>query len=141
MGKSSAVIYNASKQQYPSTLKLFCFFIPLSLAITSFLFIFIYIYATSKLSIDPQSSPFLEPPTNYSLLDLIIPGSTDNETIPFSIDNTAEDLFFDLPRTSSYAKQIKWSLGDLFGFTGMFVCIYLFYLLNIFVFSKYSFTT
>nr|KJB26620.1 hypothetical protein B456_004G250600 [Gossypium raimondii] len=116
MGKSS--VYNASKQQYPPTFKLFFFFLPISLAITSFLLIFIYIYTTSKLSTDPQSSPFLEPATNYSLFDLLIPGSTDYETIQFSIDNTAEDLFFDLPRTSSYAKQNQWSLGDLFGFTG-----------------------
>ncbi|XWS58530.1 hypothetical protein CRYUN_Cryun08bG0041900 [Craigia yunnanensis] len=121
MGKSSVVIYNVTKQQYPSTFKVFFFLLPISLAFTSFLLIFIYIYTTSKVFTNPQASPYLEPSTNSSLLDLIIPFSTDNEeTIPFSIDNTAEDLFFDLPRTASYAKQSQWSLGlgDLFGFSG-----------------------
>ncbi|OMO62601.1 Exostosin-like protein [Corchorus olitorius] len=46
----------------------------------------------------------------------IFPFQPDHEEmIPFSIDNTAEDLYFDLPRTSSYAKQNQWSIGDLFG--------------------------
>ena len=122
MGKSSVIIYNVSKQQNPPTFKVFFFLLPISLAITSFLLIFIYIYTTSKVFTNPQASPYLEPSTNSSLLDLIIPFSTDNEeTILFSIDNTAEDLFFDLPRTASYAKQSQWSLGlgDLFGFSGM----------------------
>lgn len=121
MGKASVVIYRVPKQQYPSTYKIFFFLLPISLALTTFLLIFIYIHTTSSVFTNPEASPFLEPTTNSSLFDLIIPFSNDNETIPFSIDNTAEDLFFDLPRTASYAKQSQWSLGigDLFGFTGM----------------------
>ncbi|KAK8701717.1 hypothetical protein V6N13_020096 [Hibiscus sabdariffa] len=123
MARSSSVfMYNVPKQQYPPTFKLFFFFLPIGLALTSFFLVFIYIYTTSTLLLtNPQSSPFLQPATNYSLLDLIIPVPTgDEETIPFSIDNTAEDLFFDLPTTPSYSKQTQWSLplGDLFGFTG-----------------------
>ncbi|KAK9043566.1 hypothetical protein V6N11_071902 [Hibiscus sabdariffa] len=123
MARSSSVfMYNVPKQQYPPTFKLFFFFLPIGLALTSFFLVFIYIYTTSTVLLtNPQSSPFLQPATNYSLLDLIIPVPTgDEETIPFSIDNTAEDLFFDLPTTPSYSKQTQWSLplGDLFGFTG-----------------------
>ncbi|KAK8995455.1 hypothetical protein V6N11_069886 [Hibiscus sabdariffa] len=118
MAKSSVAIYNVSKQQYPPTFKLFFFFLPISLALTSFFLVFIYISTTSRVLTNPQSTTFLEPATNYSLFDLIIPFSTDNDdTVPLSIDNTAEDFFFDLP-TSSKPSQWSLPLGDLFGFTG-----------------------
>ncbi|GLT87424.1 hypothetical protein SLE2022_055090 [Rubroshorea leprosula] len=105
MGKSAFLIYHVPKKRYSSSFKAFSFFLPICLGFTTFFLVLIYIYTTSGVLTNPHSSPYLEPTKNSTLIE---------QTIPFSIDNTAEDLFFDLPRTPNYAKQSQWSISDLF---------------------------
>ncbi|GKV07570.1 hypothetical protein SLEP1_g19324 [Rubroshorea leprosula] len=109
MGKSSSLCYKLSEYRFSTSFKGSFFFLPLSLAISTFLLIFIYICTTSKVFTSPESNLYQVSAPISSLIQ---------QMIPASLENAADDFFFDSARSFHFASGNQWSIGNLFGIYG-----------------------
>ena len=140
MGKSSSFLYQVSQHHFPANFKGFFYFLPISLALTTFLLIFLYISTTGNVTNDhAQTTLYLETlPSKSSvssLFDQTIP------MIPFE-NNDNDDLFADPSRVGRLARANQWFLGNLFGLTNGMGCLGLQFIYSYFStqFLKYYIT-
>lgn len=82
-------------------------------AFTTFFLIFIYIATTSKFFHTVKTTIYIESEEER-------PSPLSYQNIPISIDNNAEDFFFDtLKFNANFSKDTQWSIANLFGSVGM----------------------
>ncbi|XVF06611.1 hypothetical protein REPUB_Repub06bG0064200 [Reevesia pubescens] len=112
MGKSSSFCNQISQNRFSTSFGGPFFFLPLSLAISTFLLIFLYMYCTASIVFSTtQNNLYRESSPISSLIQ---------QLIPFSLENTAEELFTS-PGSAPLLKGSQWSMGNLFGLYGNYI--------------------